>query len=77
MKLSQLIRKLEKIKKEHGDLEVMYEEIWKTDYIHCVLYKLTKEKYDLAFTVENRKQTDRDTFDYCDEYLLINGRCLK
>ena len=67
MRLSQLIRKLEKVKKEYGDLEVKRSV---TNYEVEKLYKMNNNDFDFLFRVEDRIVKYEETIPV-DKYLQV------
>lgn len=67
MKISQLIRKLEKIKKEHGDLEIKRSV---ENYEVEKLYKMNAGDFEFLFRVEDKVRL-YDEYHSTDKYLQV------
>lgn len=67
MKISQLIRKLEKIKKEHGDLEIKRSV---ENYEVEKLYKMNVGDFEFLFRVEDKVRL-YDEYHSTDKYLQV------
>lgn len=67
MKISQLIRKLEKIKKEHGDLEIKRSV---ENYEVEKLYKMNTGDFEFLFRVEDKVRL-YDEYHSTDKYLQV------
>ena len=67
MKISQLIRRLEKLKKEHGDLEVKRSVVnWEVEK----LYKMNADDFRFLFRVEDEVRLYKEYLP-TDKYLQV------